>query len=103
MARMPRGQSAFFQVWLSSEDIDLSGANMYIGSKSGTAEADNLLYTLDNGSTAYQLDSEDTSAFAALEAGLEAPDFTLITTTGDTISLGNYEGKVVILHFWKSN
>ena len=43
------------------------------------------------------------NAFAALEAGLEAPDFTLITTTGDTISLGNYEGKVVILHFWKSN
>jgi hypothetical protein len=87
---MPRGQSAFFQVWLSSENIDLSAANMYIGSKAGTAEATNLLYTLDNGSTAIQLDSEDASAYAALEA---APSLKL-ESAGDPGNTGSDRKKV---------
>jgi len=40
---------------------------------------------------------------AALKAGTPAPDFSLMTTTDDTITLSDYRGQIVILHFWKSN
>lgn len=43
------------------------------------------------------------STLAALTTGDQAPDFTLQTTTDETISLSDYRGQVVILHFWKSN
>ncbi len=33
----------------------------------------------------------------------KAPDFSLMSVTGDSISLSDFAGKVVILHFWKSN
>ncbi len=44
-----------------------------------------------------------TSSMAALKAGVEAPDFTLPTTTGGEETLSDYRGQVVIMHFWKSN
>jgi peroxiredoxin len=40
---------------------------------------------------------------AALSEGEAAPDFTLTTTAGEEITLSDYRGQVVILHFWKSN
>ncbi len=40
---------------------------------------------------------------AALKAGVEAPDFTLKTTTDEEVTLSDFRGQVVILHFWKSN
>lgn len=35
-----------------------------------------------------------------VEVGAEAPDFSLISTTGDSIHLSDYVGKIVILDFW---
>jgi peroxiredoxin len=32
--------------------------------------------------------------------GYLAPDFTLVTTTGETVSLSDYRGQVVVLNFW---
>lgn len=43
------------------------------------------------------------SASAALGPGMGAPDFTLPTTTGEEITLSDFQGRIVILHFWKSN
>ena len=43
------------------------------------------------------------STYAAIKAGEAAPDFTLQTTAEETVSLSDYKGKIVILHFWKSN
>jgi peroxiredoxin len=40
---------------------------------------------------------------AGLPVGSQAPAFTLTTTTDKTISLSDFAGKTVILHFWKSN
>ena len=40
---------------------------------------------------------------AAVGPGAPAPEFTLSTTGGDTISISDYLGRIVILHFWKSN
>lgn len=40
---------------------------------------------------------------AALNKGEAAPDFTLATNAGEEITLSDYRGQVVILHFWKSN
>ena len=40
---------------------------------------------------------------AVLEAGEQAPDFTLKTTSDEEVTLSQYQGQVVILHFWKSN
>ena len=40
---------------------------------------------------------------AGLGAGETAPDFTLLTTDGENLTLSDYKGQVVILHFWKSN
>jgi len=41
--------------------------------------------------------------FAAINVGEKAPDFTLQTINNETISLSDYLGQVVVLHFWKSN
>jgi hypothetical protein len=41
--------------------------------------------------------------WAGLNAGVEAPDFTLPTTEDQEITLSDFRGQIVILHFWKSN
>lgn len=43
------------------------------------------------------------TAVAGLPVGAQAPAFTLTTTTDKTVSLSDFAGKIVILHFWKSN
>ncbi len=43
------------------------------------------------------------SSHAALPVGTMAPDFSLTTTTGTQVKLSQFRGKIVILHFWKSN
>lgn len=40
---------------------------------------------------------------AALKPGVPAPEFAITTTNGDTVSLSDFLGQIVILHFWKSN
>jgi peroxiredoxin len=35
-----------------------------------------------------------------LEAGTEAPDFTLDSIDGTPISLSDYRGQVVLINFW---
>ena len=42
-------------------------------------------------------------AQAGLPVGATAPDFALPTTKGDTLTLSQFRGQVVILAFWKSN
>ncbi|RJP73338.1 MAG: hypothetical protein C4524_14740 [Candidatus Zixiibacteriota bacterium] len=42
-------------------------------------------------------------ALAALPVGQTAPDFTLPTVTGEELSLSQFRGQVVILHFWKGD
>lgn len=43
------------------------------------------------------------AAQAGLPVGATAPDFALPTTKGDTLTLSQFRGQVVILSFWKSN
>jgi peroxiredoxin len=38
----------------------------------------------------------------SLDAGDVAPDFTITTLDGETVSLSDYRGKVVFLNFWAS-
>lgn len=40
------------------------------------------------------------STFTAAQVGAEAPDFTLPTPAGDSITLSQYRGQVVLLNFW---
>lgn len=42
-------------------------------------------------------------ASAGLPVGAQAPAFSLKTTADKTVSLSDFTGKIVILHFWKSN
>ena len=42
------------------------------------------------------------SRAVGLEAGMAAPDFTVQTLRGDTVSLHDYDGKVVLVMFWSS-
>ena len=42
------------------------------------------------------------SNFMATSVGGTAPDFTLTTPVGDTLSLSDYSGKTVLLEFWAS-
>jgi hypothetical protein len=37
-----------------------------------------------------------------LEPGTEAPSFSLPTVAGDTASLADFEGEIVLLNFWSS-
>lgn len=41
-----------------------------------------------------------TASLSAQDAGTAAPDFTLRTLTGDTITLSSLKGKAVFLNFW---
>ena len=86
MARMPRGSNVFYQIWISALDIDLAGAGLVIGPV-GTAGT--LLYQLEN-ATHTLLDSEDTTADAALEA---AP-FLKLTNAGNPGNTGSDLKKV---------
>jgi len=43
------------------------------------------------------------TAWAGLKPGDTAPDFTLPTTTDEEVTLSDFRGQIVILHFWKSN
>ncbi|QKG53863.1 peroxiredoxin family protein [Hymenobacter sp. BRD67] len=47
------------------------------------------------------LDS-DFSKHKALAIGAQAPDFRLLTATGDSVRLSSFQGKLVYLNFWKS-
>ena len=38
----------------------------------------------------------------SLRAGDDAPEFTIMTLDGETVSLSDYRGKVVFLNFWAS-
>ena len=40
---------------------------------------------------------------AQLKQLQQAPDFSLISTEEETVTLSEQLGKIVILHFWKSN
>lgn len=42
------------------------------------------------------------SELRALSAGMIAPDFNLIDTTGKSVSLNQYRGKVVLIDFWQT-
>ncbi len=46
-----------------------------------------------------QAGAKDTPAAGAAEVGQEAPGFTLTTVGGDEVSLSDYQGKIVVLHF----
>lgn len=52
--------------------------------------------------SAYGLDKGPLSAlgFQELSGNKEAPDFTLLSLDGKKISLHDYQGKIVFLHFW---
>jgi peroxiredoxin len=39
---------------------------------------------------------------AAIDSGSQAPDFTLETLDGETVTLSDFRGKVVFLNFWAS-
>ena len=40
---------------------------------------------------------------AQLKQLQQVPDFTLVSTDEDTITLSEQQGKIVVLHFWKNN
>ncbi|MBU0517431.1 peroxiredoxin family protein [bacterium] len=42
-------------------------------------------------------------SLAAIDPGVQAPDFTLQTVDEEEITLSDFAGQIVILHFWKSN
>lgn len=44
--------------------------------------------------------SKDEKPEADIKAGSPAPDFTVENLAGDTVSLSDYQGKIVILNFW---
>ncbi|MGI4864823.1 MAG: TlpA family protein disulfide reductase [Janthinobacterium lividum] len=44
----------------------------------------------------------DFNSRRALAIGAPAPDFRLVTATGDTVSLSSFQGKLVYLNFWKT-
>ena len=52
--------------------------------------------------SAYGLDKGPLSAlgFQELSGNKEAPDFTLLGLDGRKVSLQDYKGKIVLLHFW---
>ncbi|MFC1555794.1 redoxin domain-containing protein [candidate division KSB1 bacterium] len=43
------------------------------------------------------------NAFGQLKPGEKAPDFKLNSILEEELSLYDFSGKVVILHFWKAN
>ncbi len=44
------------------------------------------------------------SAFAAIEVGVTAPDFTLPDIrTGENVTLSDFRGQVIVLQMWKNN
>jgi hypothetical protein len=38
-----------------------------------------------------------------LKPNTKAPKLSLISVSGDTVRLSDYTGKIVILHFWKTD
>lgn len=45
-------------------------------------------------------ESKETLLKQGLEIGKQAPDITLVSTTGERVSLSNFKGKKVIVNFW---
>ena len=44
------------------------------------------------------------SAFAAIDVGVTAPDFTLPDIqTGENVTLSDFRGQVVVMQMWKNN
>ena len=50
----------------------------------------------------YPLLQRDFETHKAFAIGSQAPDFKLVTTTGDTVSLRKFAGKLVYLNFWRT-
>ncbi len=46
------------------------------------------------------IDKKQEKELPGLEAGVNAPDFTLRNLEGESVSLADYKGKIVILNFW---
>ena len=44
----------------------------------------------------------DFEVHKAFAIGAPAPDFHLVTTTGDTVSMRNFAGKLVYVNFWRT-
>ncbi|WP_240542760.1 TlpA family protein disulfide reductase [Exiguobacterium qingdaonense] len=45
---------------------------------------------------------QDETVLGGLEVGQKAPDFTLNTLDGESLTLSQYEGKPVVINFWAS-
>lgn len=57
---------------------------------------------LDAANRFYPLLKEDFETHKAFAIGSPAPDFKLLSATGDTVSLRQFAGKLVYLNFWRS-
>ena len=56
-----------------------------------------ILFSANN---SYSYSKKDFKAFGIQELKEEAPNFTIVDPNGKRISMNDYRGKVVILHFW---
>ena len=50
----------------------------------------------------YPVLKQDFETHKAFAIGSPAPDFRLVSTTGDTVSLAQFAGKLVYLNFWRT-
>lgn len=55
---------------------------------------------IENGNDDIKVAPQDNEPISDIKPGAPAPDFTLKTLDGDTVSLSDYQGKIVLLNFW---